>query len=301
VVEGEGGTEPLVADGIGGVVGKERESIDLPCLGGLSRLESIIVEKDVDTAVFAFNQTDREGFFGVLATCHEHGVDAKIHREHADSVLVADDPGEDLVDVDVEPWDWQERLVKRAFDIAFSTVGLMAAAPLMLAIAVAIKLDSEGPVLYEQERTAEFGETFTVYKFRSMVPKGENVEPGEDDSRVTRVGRILRKTHLDEIPQLWLILVGDMSVVGPRATWTDEESLIEGDVTAWRQRWFVKPGLTGLAQINDATSEDPERKLRYDVEYIRRQSFPFDVAIVIRQLWLVFDDVVAMVTGRGGR
>ncbi|MFW5956715.1 MAG: sugar transferase [Halorhabdus sp.] len=300
-IHGERETGRFLADGIGGAVEHERPPMDLTCLGGLSRLESVIVDNDVDTTVFAFNETDREEFFGILATCHEHGVDAKIHRDHADSVLVSDGPGEELVDVDVEPWDWQERLVKRAFDVAFSAVGLIAASPLMVAIAVAIKLDSDGPVLYSQERTAELGETFTVYKFRSMAAESENAEPGEDDSRITRVGRFLRRTHLDEIPQLWSILTGNMSAVGPRATWSEEEYLLEADVDTWRQRWFVKPGLTGLAQINDVTSEEPERKLRYDVEYIRQQSFHFDVAIVLRQVWQVLEDVAAIVTGREER
>ena len=103
---------------------------------------------------------------------------------------------------------------------------------------------------------------------------------------------------MDEIPQLWSILVGDMSVVGPRAAWTQEEAVLEQETDAWRKRWFVKPGLTGLAQINDAKSTDPERKLRYDIQYIREQSFWGDVAIVIRQLWKVWKDVVGMVVGR---
>jgi len=269
--------------------------MQLPYLGGLSRLESVLVENDVDTAVFAFDQTDRQEFFGVLATCHQHGVDAKIRREKADSVLVSNDPGQEIVDVDVDPWDWQDRVVKRAFDVAFSSAGLIATAPLIVLIAMAIKLEDDGSILYSQERTAEFGETFTVYKFRSMVPESEDAEPGEDDLRITRVGRVLRTSHLDEIPQLWSILVGDMSVVGPRAAWTDEEHLLEQVVDAWQQRWFVKPGLTGLAQINDATSEDPERKLRYDVEYIRRQSLRFDVAIVVRQLWQALGDLIHVV------
>ena len=165
-------------------------------------------------------------------------------------------------------------------------------------IAIAIKVDSPGPIFYSQERTAEFGGTFEVYKFRSMVPESEEAEPGTSDDRVTRVGWFLRKTHLDELPQLWSILVGDMSVVGPRAVWTDEEYLLEEDVDAWRQRWLVRPGLTGLAQINGASSEDPRQKLRYDVEYIQKQSFWFDLRIVIRQVWQVLVDVLETIVRR---
>ncbi|WP_136689063.1 sugar transferase [Halorhabdus amylolytica] len=305
-VDGDPTGTTTATDGAGLLREDAAPEMDLECLGGLSRLENILVEYDVDTAVFAFNETDREEFFGVLGTCHEHGVDAKIHREKADNVLVDGDPVEDIVDVDVEPWDWQDRFVKRVFDIAFAGFGLVATAPLLGVIAVAIKLDSPGPVLYSQERTAEFGETFRVYKFRSMVPDAESntgvklseEDKGGRDPRVTRVGWFLRRTHFDEIPQLWSILKGDMSVVGPRPERPALDEDIESGVTEWRQRWFVRPGLTGLAQINDATGHEPEMKLRYDVEYIRKQSFRFDVAIVIRQIWQVLGDVVATLSER---
>jgi len=146
-----------------------------------------------------------------------------------------------------------------------------------------------------------FGETFDVYKFRSMrETEMDDTAPVADEGndRITRVGRFIRRTHLDELPQLWSILIGDMSVVGPRAAWTGEETHLEAEAEDWRKRWFVKPGLTGLAQINGATSLDPEAKLRYDVEYIRRQSFWFDLKIVMRQVWMVVVDVVRTVTGR---
>ena len=204
--------------------------------------------------------------------------------------------------IDLEPWDLQERLLKRAFDICFATAALLALAPLLLLIAAAIKLDSTGPVLYSQERTAEFGDTFTVYKFRSMIPDAESdtgavlsaEDDGEVDPRVTRVGRILRETHLDEIPQLWSILVGDMSVVGPRPERPELDDDIQQSVHTWQQRWFVSPGLTGLAQINDVASTEPSEKLRYDVAYIRNQSFWFDLRILLRQLWMVAEDAIGV-------
>ncbi|WP_049924733.1 sugar transferase [Halopiger djelfimassiliensis] len=262
-------------------------------LGGLSRLENVLLEYDIDTVVLAFRHADRAEFFGALDTCHEHGVNAKVHWEYTDSVLVSDGDVGELVDVDLEPWDPLDHLFKRLFDVGFAAAGLIVAAPVMIGIAVAIKLDSPGPVLYSQNRTTGFGETFPVYKFRTMVPEGESATPSvdEENDRITRVGRVLRKTHFDELPQLWSILTGDMSVVGPRAAWTEEEVLLEEDTPAWRKRWFVKPGLTGLAQVNGAKSTDPGAKLRYDLEYIRKQSFWFDVKIVIRQLWEVCTDL----------
>ncbi|WP_436344032.1 sugar transferase [Natronorubrum sp. FCH18a] len=280
-----------VTDGLEGSVQDDLEALER--LGGLSRLENVLLAYDVDTVVLAFRHPDRAEFFGALDVCHKLGVDAKLHREYADSVLVAEDDMGGIVDVDLEPWDPLDHLYKRLFDIGFALVGLLAFAPVLIVIAVAIKLDSPGPALYSQDRTAGFGETFPVYKFRTMIPEGESAVPSSDEEndRITAVGKLLRRTHLDELPQLWSILVGDMSVVGPRAAWTEEEVLLEEDAPAWRKRWFVKPGLTGLAQVNGAKSTDPSEKLRYDLEYIRKQSLWFDLKIVIRQVWGVLEDV----------
>ncbi|MCH7661507.1 MAG: sugar transferase [Euryarchaeota archaeon] len=269
-------------------------------LGGISRLEGILVEHDIDTVVLAFENTDRGEFFGVLEICHEYGVEAKVLREHADSVLLSEETAGDLMTVDLEPWDWQDRLFKRGFDLVFSGTGLLVFAPVFGLVALAIRLDSPGPVFYAQSRTAGLGRTFEVEKFRTMVPESESIDPvdDEDNDRITKVGRILRKSNLDELPQLWVIFTGEMSVVGPRAVWTDEEALLEEKAVEWRKRWFVKPGLTGLAQINDVSSTNPEEKLRYDLEYIRRQSFWFDLKIVIRQVWIAVSDVSALVRGQ---
>ncbi|MDV7349667.1 sugar transferase [Halorubrum distributum] len=270
-------------------------------IGGLSRLEDVLVAQDIDTVVLAFVENDRAEFFGALDACYEHGVAAKVHPDHADTVLTASpDPNATLVDVEIEPWDIQDYLFKRGFDVAFALGGLVVLSPVIAVIALAVKLEDGGPVLYRQQRTAVFGETFPIFKFRSMTPEGESATPiaDDDNDRITRVGRFLRQTHLDEIPQLWSILRGDMSVVGPRAVWTEEEHLLEEEAETWRKRWFVKPGLTGLAQINDASSVDPRAKLRYDLQYVRKQSFAYDIKIVARQLWKVGVDVWATLTGR---
>lgn len=299
IITGPREREPSAARADGGAIDLQAEG--LVSLGGLSRLEQVLVNRDVDTVLLAFENPDRGEFFGVLETCHTHGVGAKVLREHADSVLLTITDGGigELLTIDLEPWDWQERLVKRGFDIVFATVGLVVFAPFLALIAVAIKLDSSGPVFYGQDRTADLGSTFTVLKFRTMYVDSESAEPVDDEEndRITPVGRLLRESHLDELPQLWSILIGDMSVVGPRAVWTDEESLLEAQAGGWRKRWFVKPGLTGLAQVNDVSSTDPETKLQYDLEYIRRQSFWFDLKIVIRQIWNAFTDVLILLRG----
>jgi len=292
---GEEGAKDAASVADGGRVEAQSRLDRLTNLGGLSRLEDVFVAHNVDTALLAFADTDRPEFFGTLDTCYEHGVAVKVHRDHADDVLTSETVAGELADVDLEPWDWQDHVLKRAFDVVFSLVGLVALSPVMAVIALVIKAEDGGPVFYRQVRTATFGDTFSVAKFRTMVPEGESARPVGDDenTRITRVGRVLRRTHLDEIPQLWSILVGEMSVVGPRAAWTKEEELIEDEAGAWRLRWFVKPGLTGLAQINGADSTDPEAKVRYDLEYIREQSFWYDLKIVLRQVWKVLVDLEA--------
>lgn len=275
-------------------------------LGGLSRLEDVLVTHDVDTVILAFGETDRAEFFGALDGCYEHGVAAKAHRDTADAVLLAEDDPGTLVDIDIEPWDVQDHILKRAFDAAFAGAGLIGLSPVIFAIAVAIKLDDGGSILYQQERTAVFGETFAVYKFRSMIEDAESAtgvkisdeDEGGVDPRVTRVGRVLRQTHLDEIPQLWAVLSGKMSVVGPRPERPEIDANIQHGVDDWPKRWFVKPGLTGLAQINDVTGKEPDRKIRYDLQYIKRQSFNFDMKIVARQVWKVLTDAMLLLAGR---
>ncbi|WP_254279334.1 sugar transferase [Haloarcula marina] len=279
---------------------------DIPCLGGLPKLDTILVEYDVETAVLAFGQPDRTAFFGALTVCYEHGVTAKAHRDHADAVLTRGIGGDRLVEIDLDPWDVQDRVFKRAFDILFAGVGLLLLSPLAAAIAAAIKLYDGGPVFYRQERTATLGETFTVAKFRTMIPDAERAtgatisaaDAGEVDPRVTNIGRLLRTTHLDEIPQLMAVLRGDMSVVGPRPERPELDADIEADLREWRSRWFVKPGLTGLAQIRGVTGHDPQRKLQLDIEYIRNQSVAFDVKIVVRQLYQVGNDAVGYLRRR---
>lgn len=270
-------------------------------LGGISRLSEILVTHDADTVALAFSRTDREEFFGVLSTCYSHGVTAKVPHELGSSVLTCDSTQyNELVDIDLEPWDWQDRMTKRLFDVTFAGVGLLLLSPVVLVISLAIKLDSPGSVIYAQKRTSTFGGTFTVYKFRSMVDDAESEtgavisdeDAGGVDPRVTRVGRILRSTHLDELPQLWSIFTGHMSVVGPRPERPEIDREITADMIEWKQRWFVKPGLTGLAQINDMTGHNPDGKLQLDVEYIRQQSIWFDLQIVIRQVFKVLKDVV---------
>ena len=186
---------------------------------------------------------------------------------------------------------------KRCFDVLLSTVGLLFAAPIYLLIAFAIKLDDGGPVLYGQERVGLFGRRFVSWKFRSMVADSDArfgpLPAGVADSRVTRVGRWLRATAMDELPQLWNILRGDMSFVGPRALMPREIEVNGGgtaqpieEIPGYEARHRVAPGLTGVAQIYANRDVARRHKFRYDGLYIRRQSFWLDVRLILLSFWI---------------
>jgi colanic acid biosynthesis glycosyl transferase WcaI len=190
-------------------------------------------------------------------------------------------------------------VVKRAFDVALSATGLAVGVPLGAAIALAIKLDDGGPIFYSQTRVGKDGTRFQSWKFRSMVVDAERrseiLQATRDDSRITRVGRVLRATALDELPQLWNILRGDMSFVGPRALMPAEiEVSGTGDIVplekipGYEARHRVAPGLTGVAQIY-ADRDIPRRhKFRYDLLYIRRQRFLLDLRLILLSFWITF-------------
>jgi lipopolysaccharide/colanic/teichoic acid biosynthesis glycosyltransferase len=180
---------------------------------------------------------------------------------------------------------------KRAFDILCALVGLTLAWPFMIATALAIKLDSPGPVLYRQERSGRFGRPIVVNKFRSMRPDAEKATgptwAQEGDPRITRVGRFIRKTRLDELPQLFNVLGGSMSMVGPRPERPVFIAELKEQIPYYDQRHIVKPGLTGWAQINypyGNTVEDALQKLQYDLFYIKYGSVPFDLTICINTI-----------------
>jgi lipopolysaccharide/colanic/teichoic acid biosynthesis glycosyltransferase len=188
---------------------------------------------------------------------------------------------------------------KRLLDVALSGTGLAASAPLWLVLAAAVKLEDRGPVFYGQERVGEGGRVFQAWKFRSMVPDAEKhvgaVQATENDPRVTRIGRLMRATAMDELPQLWNILLGDMSFVGPRAlrpgeidTGSAGQHVRLEDVPGYSDRHRVRPGLTGIAQIFAPRDIARRHKFRYDRLYIRRQSFMLDVRLIALSFWITF-------------
>ncbi len=178
-------------------------------------------------------------------------------------------------------------MAKRAMDFTLAALGLLVTSPLLIAIAIAIRLDSPGPVLFRQERTGQRGRTFTLNKFRSMRANAEQetgpVWATEDDPRITRVGKLMRRARLDELPQLLNVLSGSMSLVGPRPERPPFVEELARKLPYYHQRHVVKPGITGWAQINypyGNTVEDALQKLQFDLFYIKYQSLLFDLSIL---------------------
>jgi lipopolysaccharide/colanic/teichoic acid biosynthesis glycosyltransferase len=188
---------------------------------------------------------------------------------------------------------------KRLLDVLLAGTGLVASAPLWGLIAAAIKLEDGGPVFYGQERSGLNGRSFSVRKFRSMIPDAEArtgaIQATMHDPRVTQVGRLLRATAMDELPQLWNIFVGDMSFTGPRALRPGEIEVVGSgrvelleDVPGFAVRASVRPGLTGVAQIYAARDIARRHKFKYDLLYVRRQSFWLDVRLIGLSFWITF-------------
>ena len=188
-------------------------------------------------------------------------------------------------------------MLKRAFDATLAGVGLMISAPLWAIFAAAIRIEDGGPVFYRQSRVGLRGRTFDALKFRSMRPDAERatgaIQAPADDPRVTRVGRLMRATAMDELPQLVNILRGDMSFVGPRALRPGEiETSSNGrlerleDVPGFERRIRVRPGLTGLAQVYAPRDVRRRQKFRYDRLYVERRSWCLDLRLILLSFWI---------------
>jgi lipopolysaccharide/colanic/teichoic acid biosynthesis glycosyltransferase len=192
-------------------------------------------------------------------------------------------------------------MIKRLFDVTLAAIGLIASAPLWALIAAAVKLEDRGPVFFPQERVGLGGRVFTALKFRSMMPDAEArsgpLQAGENDPRITRIGHLLRGTAMDELPQLWNILVGDMSFVGPRPLRPGEVE-VGGDgrmislaaIPGYAARHGVRPGLTGLTQVYAPRDIPRASKFRLDRLYLRRAGLCLDLKLILLSFWI---------TGRG--
>lgn len=190
---------------------------------------------------------------------------------------------------------------KRITDLFLSVLGLTIAFPILMLVSIIIKLTSKGPVIYRQERVGKDGVIFKIYKLRTMFVDAEKntgaVWAKEDDPRVTPIGRILRKCHIDEIPQFFNVIKGQMSIVGPRPERPEMVRDLKTLILDYEKRLQVKPGITGLAQVKhkyDETIEDVKTKIKYDLIYIKKMRLSFEMKIIAQTFFVA-------ITGKGAR
>lgn len=185
----------------------------------------------------------------------------------------------------------------RILDIGLSLIGLIIGIPLVIIFGILIKLEDKGPIIYKQERVGKHGKLFNVYKLRSMRVDAEKYGAQwaqENDPRILKVGNFIRKTRIDEIPQLFNILKGDMSIIGPRPERPMFTMQFNYEIDGFINRLLVKPGLTGWAQVNGGYEMTPEEKLRWDIDYIQSRNIFIDIRIIFRTVKIVL-------TGEGAR
>lgn len=186
-----------------------------------------------------------------------------------------------------------KKYIKRILDFILSLLATIVLSPLFLVIAIIIKIDSRGPTFFLQERLGKDGKVFKIIKFRTMIPNAEKIGDGlkvktESDNRITRIGKILRKTSLDELPQLINVIKGEMSIVGPRPPVTYHPHKYEEYREEQKIRFKVRPGITGLAQVRVRNSASWDERIKIDIEYVEKISFTMDIKIVLKTVVKVF-------------
>ncbi len=183
-----------------------------------------------------------------------------------------------------------KNFLKPILDWLLALIAFIILLPLFIIVAIAIKLDTKGPIFFMQERLGRYGKVFRIFKFRSMIVNNANAgnKLYESDPRITRVGRFIRKTSIDELPQLMNILFGDMSFIGPRPPVTYFPKKVEEYNEFERQRFLVKPGISGLAQVRCREVHDWDINIPIDVEYVKNYSFFYDIKLFVNSLMFFF-------------
>ncbi|MDP3013405.1 MAG: sugar transferase [Candidatus Subteraquimicrobiales bacterium] len=287
-----------------GLVEKEKEGKVIegaPVLGGIQDISRIVDKYKVDRVIVTIPVRHRE-LLEDLAKSRETYVKVEAVPElyeiflgKVDYSLISDIPLVELTKRPVPEW---VHLIKRLLDIIMSLILILITLPLMLLSVILIKLTSPGPVLYTQERVGQNEKIFTIYKFRTMIEGAEDesgpVLATENDARITKVGKFLRRYRLDELPQLFNILEGSMSFVGPRPERLFFIEKYKKEIPGYEERFKVKPGVTGLAQASGTYATTPETKLKYDLIYVYHQSIFLDIKVLAQTLKVVL-------TGKGAR
>ena len=285
---------------VGLMIGNEGEThdrnISAPILGTLQETEKVVEQHHIDEIIFASRDTWKDQVFNalshlqmekplrlaILPSVYEIAIGRLRH------INVHDTP---LIEVKRHPNEPFERFLKRGFDLGLSLLMLTLLLPFFPLIGLLIKLDSKGTVFYRQERVGSGGRIFELIKFRTMVDGAED-ESGEtyateNDPRVTRIGRLLRRFRIDEFPQLLNVVKGDMSFVGPRPERPGFARTFSRTLPGYNERHKVKPGITGLAQVRGYYDTTAENKLKYDLAYIYNYSFSLDLLILLETIKVI--------------
>ncbi|MBR1862387.1 MAG: undecaprenyl-phosphate glucose phosphotransferase [Lachnospiraceae bacterium] len=267
-------------------------------IGRLDELENLIKNNDFDEVVITLSLRDYDYFEQVVNICEKNGVHTKFIPDY-NSVVPTNPYTEDLdglsvINIRRVPLsNAGNQLIKRAVDIAGSLFAIIITSPVMLVTAFLVKVSSKGPILFKQERVGYQGKTFKMLKFRSMVVQSEAEEKRgwtvKGDPRVTPVGRIMRKTSIDELPQFFNILKGDMSLVGPRPERPQYVEKFREEIPRYMVKHQVRPGLTGWAQVNGLRGDTSiKKRIDHDIYYIENWTFFFDLKILFMTLFVGF-------------
>ena len=267
-------------------------------IGTIKDLQHIIEENDLDEIAIALSLKDYDYLESIVGICEKSGVHTKFIPDY-NSVIPTRPYTEDLQGLPViniryvpltNSGNW---FVKRLMDIAGALFGILITSPIMLLVAVLVKLTSDGPIIFKQERVGLHNKNFYMYKFRSMRLQTDTEEKQgwtvKDDPRVTTIGRFIRKTSIDELPQLFNILKGDMSLVGPRPERPQFVEEFKEKIPRYMVKHQVRPGLTGWAQVNGLRGNTSiKKRIEYDIYYIENWTLGFDISIIIRTFFTGF-------------
>jgi Undecaprenyl-phosphate glucose phosphotransferase len=269
----------------------------IPVIGTYKDIRKIIEEKDVDQVIIALSMEEHALILELLKDIGDEMVDIKVIPDLCEFMTlrggIDELDGLPIISLQDTPLYGWNIIIKRSLDIAFSIVAIILTAPLMLLISLLIKITSQGPVFYKQERMGMDGNRFDAYKFRTMSVNAEEetgpVWAKKDDERRTSIGTFLRKTNLDELPQFFNVLKGDMSIVGPRPERPVFVEQFRKFVPQYMLRHKMKAGITGWAQVNGWRGNTSiEKRIEYDLYYIENWSLMFDLKIILMTLWRGF-------------
>ncbi|MCI0449765.1 MAG: sugar transferase [Chlorobi bacterium] len=270
---------------------------EVSVLGNIKDINGIVTNNYISEVLIALEAKERDKLFEILKYCPQDKVNMKILPDTYEIVSglakTSQIYGVPLIEVMPGIMSYSARLLKRFLDLFIAVFLLILLMPLLLLIALLIKLTSEGTVFYTQIRVGRNGRLFKMFKFRSMIKDSEEYGPewaGEQDSRITKIGKIIRKLYLDEVPQMINVLKNEMSLVGPRPERPHFVDMLKNEIPYYYKRLSVKPGITGWAQIKhkyDSSLDDVREKLKYDFYYIENMSLKTDFKIMINTFLVI--------------